>query len=100
MMLVVFLVGVAPKEYLHDVLYHHTDTVDPVYKKGEVVISAKHIHCSFLGFAFAPFVGTEQQYLSFEEVPFYTCYLPQLYQYHYSSSHRVVSLRGPPACNC
>src|ERR1035438_3153671 len=99
MMLAVFLVGVAPKEYLHEILYHHTDTVDPVYKKGEIVITTKHIHCSFLGFAFAPYVAGEKQFLSFKETSCYTHYLQQFYHYHYCSSHQVLSLRGPPA-NC
>jgi hypothetical protein len=95
-MLSVFLIGVAPKEYLHDVLYHHTDTVDPEYKKGEIVITGKHIHCSFLGFAFAPFIATEKQFLAFKEAPCYTHYLQTVYHYHYTSSHPVLSLRGPP----
>ena len=97
MMLVVFLVGVAPKEYLHEILYHHTDTVDPVYKKGEFVIGSKHTHCSFLGFVFAPFVASEQQFLSFRDIPFYTNYLLPAYCYLYSSGQSSVSLRGPPS---
>lgn len=95
-MLAVFLIGVAPKEYLHSLLYHHTDTVDPIYKKGEIVITTKHIHCSFLGFVFAPYVATGTQLLSFKETVCYTQYLPQLYSYYYTSSHKVLSLRGPP----
>jgi len=96
-MLVVFLLGVAPKEYLHELLYHHTDTVDPVYKKGEIVISHKHIHCSFLGFAFAPFIASEKQFLSFNEAPVYTNYILPYYQCFSSSLHNVITLRGPPA---
>jgi len=95
-MLVVFLLGVAPKDYLHELVYHHVDTVDPVYKKGEIVITGKHIHCNFLGFVFAPFVATGQQFLSFKEVPFYTKYLSSHYEYFYSYPHKVISLRGPP----
>jgi formylmethanofuran dehydrogenase subunit D len=95
-MLVVFLIGVAPKEYLHELLYHHTDTVDPVYKKGEIVITAKHTHCSFLGFVFAPFVATEREYISFKENPGFTVYVQPAYKCHYVSSHQILSLRGPP----
>jgi len=97
-MLSVFLVGVAPKEYLHEILYRHTDTVDPIYKKGEIVITPKHTHCSFLGFVFAPFTATEKQFISFKEVSCYTSYVTPVYHYNYSSAHKVVSLRGPP-CN-
>lgn len=95
-MLSVFLVGIAPKEYLHDILYHHVDTVDPVYKKGEIVITAKHTHCSFLGFVFAPYTATEKQFISFKEVACYIDYVTDSYHYNYSSAHKVVSLRGPP----
>ena len=98
-MLAVFLIGVVPKEYLHDLIYHHTDTIDPVYKKGEFVISNKHIHCSFLAFAFAPFVATEKQFLAFKEIPCYTNYLLPVYHYNYVSVHKIISLRGPPY-NC
>ena len=95
-MLGVFLIGVAPKEYLHELLFHHVDTVDPVYKKGEIVITPKHIHCAFLGFVFGPFVATERQFLSFKEIACFTDYLQSHYHYYYSSSHTALCLRGPP----
>ena len=95
-MLAIFLLGVAPKEYLHELLYHHTDTVDPVYKKGEIVITTRHIHCSFLGFAFAPYIAAEKQFLPFKENACYTRYHQQFYQYVYSSYPKALSLRGPP----
>lgn len=98
LMLVVFLVGVAPKEYLHEALFHHEDTVHPVYKKGELVITNKHTHCSFLGFVFAPFVAAEKQYLSFEEVQTHSVnYVLPSYSFKYNAAHDAVSLRGPPA---
>ena len=100
-MLVVFLVGVAPKEYLHDALFDHEDTEHPVYKKGEVVISNKHTHCSFLGFVLAPFVATEQQSLSFKEVTGHcTSYVLSGYHFNYSAVQADISLRGPPAVLC
>ncbi len=100
-MLVIFLLGVAPKEYLHDALFHHEDTVHPVYKKGELVISNQHKHCSFLGFVFAPFVATEKHFLSFEEVVVHNeAYLLPVYFYKYVVAHAAVSLRGPPTCFC
>lgn len=95
-MLVIFLIGVVPKEYLHQILYHHTDTVDPELKKGEVVITGKHTHCSFLGFAFAPFVANEKQFLLLKESPCFIEYLQPIYHFSYSSSHAALSLRGPP----
>ena len=97
-MLAVFLVGVAPTEYLHDALYHHHDTVHPVYKKGEIVITQKHIHCAFLGFVFAPYVATDKQLLSFRDAQLHGAnYVLPTYCFNYSSAHKVVSLRGPPA---
>ena len=97
LMLVVFLAGVAPKEYLHDVLFHHHDTVHPVYKKGEVVISGKHTHCGFLGFVFAPYVASGTQSLSFSGPRYYSAaYVLPSYHFSYSSAHTAFSLRGPP----
>ena len=97
LMLGVFLMGVAPKEYLHELLFDHVDTVDPVYKKGEMVITPKHIHCAFLGFVFAPFVATARQSLSFREVTVHTTtYIIPADQCWYSPAHHVASLRGPP----
>jgi hypothetical protein len=96
-MIAVFFVGVAPKEYVHEVLFHHHDTIHPVYKKGEIVITSKHIHCGFLGFVFAPYVATEKQLLSFKEVAVHTTnYLIPSYHFRYSSAHHAASLRGPP----
>ncbi len=97
-MLVVFFLGIAPKEYIHDVLFHHHDTVHPVYKKGEFSFTSKHTHCSFVGFVFAPFVGSEQQFLSFEaDIVHNSGYLSPVYHFSYSSIHTTLSLRGPPA---
>jgi hypothetical protein len=90
LMLVVFLAGVAPKEYLHKLLYNHIDTVDPVYKKGEFVISKAHIHCSFLGFVFAPFVATGKQFIVVQRISHVTQYLLSVYHYSYSSGHSIV----------
>jgi len=99
-MIAVFFVGVAPKEYVHEVLFHHHDTIHPVYKKGEIVITSKHIHCGFLGFVFAPYVASEKQFLSFKEIAVHTAkYLTPVNQFRYSSAHHVASLRGPPSYN-
>jgi hypothetical protein len=97
-MLAVFLIGISPKEYLHQALFHHHDTVHPEYKKGEIVITNKHIHCAFLGFVLAPFTATEKQFLSFNEIPVHAAkYVLTVYSFRCSSSQKVVSLRGPPA---
>ncbi len=96
-MLVVFFVAVAPKEYLHEAFFHHHDTVHPAYKKGEIVITPKHIHCGFLGFAFAPYVSSPAQVLTFTQVAVHTtAYVLPSYQFSYSFAHHVASLRGPP----
>ena len=96
-MIAVFFVGVAPKEYVHEVLFHHHDTVHPVYKKGEIVITPKHIHCDFLGFAFAPYIASEHQSLSFQEFTVHAAgYLIPVYHFSYASLYHVASLRGPP----
>ncbi len=101
LMIAVFFVAVAPKEYVHEVLFHHHDTVHPVYKKGEIVFTPKHIHCDFLGFAFAPYVASPQQLLLFKGATVHTAnYLLPAYQFSYSSEHHVASLRGPPSGFC
>ena len=96
-MIAVFLTGVAPTEYLHNALYHHHDTVHPVYKKGEIVITQKHIHCAFLGFVFAPYVASDKQYLSFRETLVHAAnFVLPCYHFNYSFQHPLTSLRGPP----
>ncbi len=95
-MFLVFLTGVVPKEYIHDLFYDHHDEAHPVYKKGEIVFTSKHNHCSFLGFVFAPYVATEQQHITFtthlEHKEHYTAF----YSYHFEQVYTVPSLRGPP----
>lgn len=95
-MLVVFLAGVMPKEYIHDMIHHHHDDVHPLYKKGELVITVKHNHCSFLSFEFAPFVPAEKPSFSFRQVVEHTSYIIPARYYHYASPFRTLSLRGPP----
>ena len=46
----VFLAGIAPKEYMHELFFDHNDTNEAPLKKDEVVIGNKHLHCSFLHF--------------------------------------------------
>lgn len=97
-MLVVFLAGVMPKEYIHDLLFDHVDDVHPEYKTGEIVFTPKHNHCSFVAFVLAPFVKSEKQFLTFREVfPVYNCYVLPEYSQVYSAIQSTLSLRGPPA---
>ncbi len=96
-MFVVFLVGIMPKEYIHDALFHHEDDMHPIYKKGEVVITKKHNHCSFLSFEFAPFLVAEHQFIKFKETVCYTGYVLPVYTFHCTTSVNTLSLRGPPA---
>jgi hypothetical protein len=93
----VFLAGIVPKEYIHEAFFDHEDAMHPIYKKGEVVITKKHNHCSFLSFEFAPFVATEQQYLTFRATIVYTGYILPVYVHCYSAAFYVIALRGPPA---
>ncbi len=95
-MFLVFLAGVMPKEYLHGAFYDHEDVIHPIYKKGELVITKKHNHCSFLSFEFAPFLVTEPQHISFKDVVHYAGYTLPVYACRYATEGRVVSLRGPP----
>src|ERR1035437_5477849 len=97
-MLLVFLAGIAPKEYLHELFFHHHDTVEPILKKGEFVIHIKHTHCSFLSFQFGPFVASEEQVISFHEDANHADYLLPFYNCYYLNAFKVISLRGPPAC--
>ncbi|WP_345085554.1 hypothetical protein [Nemorincola caseinilytica] len=92
----VFLVGIMPKEYIHHAFFDHEDGVHPLYKKGEVVITEKHEHCSFLSFEFAPFVTTEQPRILFAVAAVYSGYLAPLYTYHYTSPYSIIATRGPP----
>jgi hypothetical protein len=97
-MMLVFLVCVAPKEYLHDALYHHHDAVHRNYKKGEIVFTPRHHHCGFLGFAFAPFLATPKSYfVGYEVLVHLEKRLPEHFGYHYVSEHYTYTLRGPPA---
>lgn len=98
LMLVVFLAGSTPPEYIHDIFVHHTDDVDPVLKKGECGVVAKHHHCSFLGFEFTPFVTSEGATLIFEHITYLHAYSTSIYYFHFFRAHKVISLRGPPAC--
>ena len=95
-MFVVFFAGIMPKEYIHDALFHHEDDVHPIYKKGEVVITVKHNHCSFLSFEFAPFLAPEHHFLTFTETVVYTGYVLPVYTSYYTAATRALSLRGPP----
>lgn len=97
-MVVVFLAGVLPKQYLHDLLFHHRDTVHPLVKDGELIISGKHIHCSFLGFVFGPFVSSQRITLSFHGPLVHTSHFSVCYSYRYYCMLYVPELRGPPTC--
>ncbi len=95
-MLVVFLIGVMPKEYLHNLLYRHTDTEHPIYKRGDFVIGPKHTHCQFLALALAPYVSTPFFLFSFREVCRTTIHYLHSYHFEFLSFHSFISLRGPP----
>jgi len=96
-MFAVFFIGTMPKEYLHDVLFHHHDTVEPLLKKGETIIGAKHIHCSFLGFAFAHFTITDKVELKFHDIAVHTAYVSSFYASFFPEAYRSFTSRGPPA---
>jgi len=100
LMLVVFLMGIMPKEYIHHALFDHEDDVHPAYKAGEVVITKKHNHCSFLNFEFAPFLAQEIQFLTFKETIVYTGFVLSVIQYSYYTFPFLPSLRGPPVSGC
>jgi hypothetical protein len=93
---VVFLSGIMPKEYIHEAFFDHHDDVHPLYKKGEVVITKAHNHCSFLSFEFAPFLATQQHYFTFRETVVYTGFLLPAYTCNYVAACDEHSLRGPP----
>lgn len=97
-MFVVFLAGIMPKEYIHHALFDHEDDVHPLYGKGELVITKKHNHCSFLSFEFAPYLVTESQPIRFKEVACYTEYVLPVYSFTYRDANNLATTRGPPAC--
>ncbi len=85
-----------PKEYIHDAFFDHDDDWHPIYKKGEVVITKKHNHCSFLSFEFAPFLAPEHHVITFRQPVHFTGYILPVYTSYYTPPIRTVSLRGPP----
>lgn len=89
-----------PKEFIHHALFDHEDDVHPVYKEGEVVITKKHNHCSFLSFEFAPFVVQEPHFLQFKETVVFTGFVLPVFKFFYYSHPKVISLRGPPVFGC
>lgn len=95
----VFLSGIMPKEYIHHALFDHEDDVHPIYGKGELVITKKHNHCSFLSFEFAPYVATYFQPIVFKKEVVYNDYTSPIYTYTYSNIVHVRCLRGPPVYN-
>ena len=96
-MLVIFLAGIMPKEYIHEALFEHEDTIHPNYKKGEIVITNKHTHCSFLGFVFAPFVATEKQFFKYaDHIRHATVYILPDYNFKACTATVAGLLRGPP----
>lgn len=94
---VVFLAGIMPKEYIHHAFFDHEDDVHPVYKKGEVVITKEHNHCSFLSFEFAPFVTTETFQLVFRDLPVHHAHFTVGYDFLFTRLSETAYLRGPPA---
>jgi hypothetical protein len=97
-MCLIFLAGVMPKEYLHDMLFDHHDDVHPVYAKNEIVFTSEHNHCSFVGFVFAPFIHTEKIFLTFRtELPQYSVYALPGYHECCLAVFETIALRGPPS---
>jgi hypothetical protein len=96
LMLLVFLAAIMPKELMHDALLHHHDDVHPIYKKGELVYSPKHHHCSFLVFEFTPFVA--QQFIVFQaHKPIVYIAAPAIVYQDFELNRSIAtSLRGPP----
>ncbi len=95
-MFVVLLAGIMPKEYIHDAIFDHHDDVHPLYKKGEMVITKQHNHCSFLSFEFAPFLLPGVHIVAFKAPAVYTGYRLSHYFFSYATPFSVVALRGPP----
>jgi len=95
---VVFVAGILPKEYIHEAFFDHEDDVHPIYKKGEMVITKAHNHCSFLSFEFAPFVPAETSVFAFYELTVHHEHYSSFYESYYPPMSGVRLLRGPPAC--
>lgn len=93
----VFLAGIMPKEYIHDAFFDHDDAVHPVYKKGELVITKKHHHCSFLSFEFAPFIVPSVHVITFRQPVVHAGYVHSYYFFCYSNPFNVAIPRGPPS---
>ncbi|MBL7691310.1 MAG: hypothetical protein JNM41_06940 [Flavipsychrobacter sp.] len=94
---VVFLAGIMPKEYIHEAFFDHEDDIHPIYKKGEMVITKAHNHCSFLSFEFAPFLPAEVTVFSFHESAVHHEHYSSFYVSYCPPVSGVRLLRGPPA---
>lgn len=95
-MIVIFLYGIAPREYLHDLFAHHHDTQELLLKKGQTALTNKHTHCSFLGIDFGPFVAAEKQYFVFEYIAYPSTQTSAVYHTHFFTTYKKRCLRGPP----
>jgi len=97
LMLAVFLYGITPRDYLHDLFAGHTDTVDCHSAKQGVTIESKHTHCYFLLVDFGAYLATAHFYIPFRHLKHEACYFLPYYKHFHSLSVRTVSLRGPPS---
>jgi len=86
-----------PKEYVHEAFFDHEDDIHPIYKKGEMVITKAHNHCSFLSFEFAPFLPAEVTVFSFNETAVHHEHYSSFYESYCPPVSGVRLLRGPPA---
>jgi hypothetical protein len=86
-----------PKELIHHALFDHEDDIHPLYGKGELVITKKHNHCSFLSFEYAPFIAPSTPTVVFTKLVVYTGFVSSHYSFRYLSAVFTISGRGPPS---
>jgi len=95
--MLVFMAGITPQEYLHDLLYDHQDSFDASLKKGELVITNKHHHCSFLNFEYTPYLPAAQPVFIFATVVYGLPHHDAARAFLHAADEATIYLRGPPA---
>ena len=95
--MVVFLIGILPKEYLHDVIFTHKDDVHPIYKKGELVFYKRHNHCTFVDYFLAHYIYSNRLFYIFKKYTQNIDYKTTYIVYPYYKTPKIVTLRGPPS---
>jgi hypothetical protein len=95
LLLLVFLTGTMPRDFLHQEFAHHQDTVDTFHHDAQV--SKKHVHCDFLHILLAQYVSAAPCRLERTPEGFTNrnCFF---FATVHDTCFSCTYLRGPPRC--